>query len=517
MKNQETESGGTSPANETSLSTYSLSSSLDEMLALFRQIFSNDGTLRIRLIENAQCSSIRCGLIYIDGMIDRNQISEGVIKPITSYQFDESERSGTAELMDKIRKQVLNVSDVTDSTDLEEIIAAIISGKTVFLLDGYSGALNISAQGWEIRAISDPMTEKANRGSREGFTESMQVNLTLIRRRIQDSDLKFIFLEVGTRSKTQTCLCYLESLASPDILKELQDRLKRVEIDHILDTGYIAELIRDEPYSPFETIGSTERPDTVVGKLMEGRIALLIEGSPFALTLPYVFVENFQTSEDYYMNYYFASFNRMLRIFGAFLSFSIPAGYVALVTYSQEMVPTQLLLSIAKARIDVPFPTVVEALLMLIVFEILREAGSRIPSNVGQAVSIVGALVLGQAAVDARIVSAPMVIVVGLTGITTLLNPKITGPLIIIRVLLLILAFLLGIYGYFLGLLGLVVHLMSLRSFGVSYMIGVGSIRPQDIKDTVIRVPWWDMYLRPVVIGARNMKRKSSKNKGHQR
>ncbi|AIQ27329.1 spore gernimation protein KA [Paenibacillus sp. FSL P4-0081] len=491
-------------------SSQPLSPSLDDTLALFRKIFSNDGTLRIRVIENKHSMPIRCGLIYVDGMIDRDLIQNGITKPFMAYGFTEQESGNPAELMEKIRMEVINISDIMVSTKLEELVGAVVSGKTVFLLDGYAGALNINAQGWETRAIEEPTTEKAVRGPREGFTESLLVNLTLIRRRVQNSDLKFVFTDIGTRTKTQTCICYMEGLASPDILKELYSRLERVEIDSILDTGYLAELIRDEPYSPFETIGNTERPDALVSKIMEGRIAVLIEGTPFALTLPYVFVENFQASEDYYINYYFASFNRLLRVLGAFMSISIPAGYVALVTYAQEMVPTLLLLSIATARLSVPFPTVVEALLMLTIFEVLREAGARIPTSIGQAVSIVGALVLGQAAVDARIVSAPMVIVVGLTGITTLLNPRLTGPLIIVRLGLLFLSFFLGIYGYFFGLLGLVIHLMSLRSFGVPYMLGVGSIRPQDIKDTAIRAPWWDMYLRPAMIGARNMKRKPS-------
>lgn len=492
-------------------SSQPLSESLDETMNLFRRIFSNDGTLRIRLIENSHDKRIRCGLIYVDGMIDRDLIQNGITRPVLSYEFSEKDGSNPAELMETLRTRVINVSDVMASEKLEELIAAVVAGKTLLLLDGYAGALNINAQGWQIRAVEEPMTEKTIRGPREGFNESLLTNLTLIRRRVQNSDLKFSFCQIGTRSKTQTCICYMESLASPDILKELQGRLSRVEIDTILDTGYLAELIRDEPYSPFELIGSTERPDSVVGKIMEGRIALLIEGSPFALTLPYVFVENFQASEDYYLNYSFATFNRLLRVIGAFMSMSIPAFYVALVTYSQEMVPTLLLLSIATARVAVPFPTVVEALLMLTIFEILREAGARIPNSIGQAVSIVGALVLGQAAVDARIVSAPMVIVVGLTGITTLLNARLTGPLIIVRLLLLVVSFFFGLYGYFFGLLGLVIHLMSLRSFGVPYMLSVSSIRPQDIKDTAIRAPWWDMYMRPAVIGARNMKRKPLK------
>ncbi|WP_203457123.1 spore germination protein [Paenibacillus tepidiphilus] len=512
MKNPDAADSQSKTADETS--SLPLSASLEETAARFRRIFNNDGTLRIRVIENTLDSRIRCALIYVDGMTDRELIQNGITQPVMQFDFALEDSFEPAELMERIRKQVIHISDITVSAQFDEMIDAVVGGMTVFILDGYAGALSINAQGWETRSIEEPATEKAVRGPREGFNESLLTNLTLIRRRVLNPDLKFVFSVIGSRSRTQVCICYMESLASPDILRELQDRLAKVEIDHVLDTGYLAELIRDEPYSPFEMIGSTERPDALVSKLMEGRVALLIEGSPFALTVPYVFVENFQASEDYYINYTFATFNRLLRVLGAFLSISIPAAYVALVTYSQEMVPTLLLLSIASARLSVPFPTVIEAILMLTIFEILREAGARIPNSIGQAVSIVGALVLGQAAVDARIVSAPMVIVVGLTGITTLLNPRLSGPLIVVRAALLVCAFFLGIYGYFFGLLGLVIHLMSLRSFGVSYMLGVGSIRPQDIKDTAIRAPWWDMYLRPAFIGARNMRRKPAGKRG---
>jgi len=508
MSEQETDNTQDKSSSSKTYASLTLSSSLEENLALFQKIFAKDGTLRIREINNTYCKEFRCGLIYIDGMSDRNLIQEAIIRPLMSFDFGATENFTTNGLIEKVQTQIVNISEVTLYKQAEDLIDAIIRGYTVLFLDGNPEGLSLNVQGWETRAISEPSTEKGIRGPREGFTESLPVNLTLIRRRIQNPDLKFIFNELGTRSKTQSCICYLENLASPVILKELQSRLEGVEIDHISDTGYLAELIKDEPYSPFEMIGSSERPDAVVGKLMEGRIVILIEGSPFALTLPYLFIENFQTSEDYYLNYYFASTNRMLRILGAFMSVSIPAIYLALVSFSQEMLPTMLLLSIANARMAVPFPTIVEAVVMLTTFEILREAGARIPVAIGQAVSIVGALVLGQAAVDARIVSAPMVIVVGITGITSLLNPRLTAPLLVLRLLLLISAFLMGLYGYFLGLLGIVIHLMSLRSFGVSYMLKVNSIRPQDIKDTVIRVPWWHMHVHPMIVGVRTRGRK---------
>lgn len=495
-------------------SEQTLSTSLDEMMSLFRQIFNNDGTLRIRVLNNVYSDSLRFGLVYVDGMVDRDMIQEGVIKPVMAFDFSGMISGDKAELMEQIRTRVINISDVVSSTNLDVMISAVIAGKTLLLMDGYAGALNLSTQGWETKAIAEPVEEKSVKGPREGFTESLLVNLTLIRRRVQSSDLKFLFSQVGTRSNTQICICYMESLASPAILKELQNRIQQVDIDLILDTNYLSELIRDEPYSPFEMTGSTERPDAVVSKIMEGRVAVLLEGSPYALTVPFVFVENLQASSDYYNNYYFGSFNRMLRILGAFMSLSIPALYLALVTFSQEMLPTMLLLSISTARVAVPFPTVVEAIFMLTIFEVLREAGERIPTYIGQAISIVGALVLGQAAVEARIISAPMIIVVGLTGIMALLNPRLTGPLIVVRTLLLFASFFLGLYGYFLGMLGLVIHLMSLRSFGVPYMLGVGSIRPQDVKDTAIRAPWWHMYTRPALIEVRNMKRKASNKPG---
>lgn len=196
-----------------------LSPSLDDTIALFRRIFNNDGTLRVRVIENKHGVPVRCGLIYVEGMIDRDLIQNGITKPVMNYEFSEKESGNPAELMEKIRMEVINISDIMVSTELEELVGAVVSGKTVFLLDGYAGALNINAQGWETRSIAEPETEKAVRGPREGFTESLLVNLTLIRRRVQNSDLKFVFTNIGTRSKTQTCICYMESLASPTFLR----------------------------------------------------------------------------------------------------------------------------------------------------------------------------------------------------------------------------------------------------------------------------------------------------------
>ncbi|MFD1910028.1 spore germination protein [Paenibacillus rhizoplanae] len=244
-----------------------LSPSLEETVGRLRKIFNNDGTLRVRIMENSQGAPVRCGLIYVDGMVDRNLIQTGIIKPILAYQPAEEEHRDPKVLMERIRLTVIDTPDVMVSEELDGLIGAVVSGKAVLLLEGYAGGLIINVQGWDSRAIEEPTTEKKQCAApREGFTESLLVNLTLIRRRVRDPDLKIEFTEIGTRSKTQTCICYMGSLASPDIIKELYDRLEKVELDLILDTGYLAELIRDEPYSPFETVGSTERPDTLVSK-----------------------------------------------------------------------------------------------------------------------------------------------------------------------------------------------------------------------------------------------------------
>lgn len=329
----------------------------------------------------------------------------------------------------------------------------------------------------------------------------------LIRKRIKNPNLKFKLRTFGVQTKTRAFICYIEGIANPKIVEELNKRLDSIEIDGVLDTGYIEELIKDSPYSLFNTIGHTERPDVVAGKLLEGRIALVLDGTPVALTLPHIFIEFFQASEDYYENFYFASFNRLLRIISFIMTITIPAAYVALITYHQELIPTNLLLSISAARQGVPFPSIVELLGLLIVFEILRETGTRMPNYIGEALSIVGALVLGQAAVEARFVSAPMVIVVALAGITGLMTPKLEGTVIILRIAFLLMAAILGLYGITFGISLVLIHLFSIRSFGIQYMSHTSILDYKELQDVTIRAPWWHMKFRPKSMAIYNFQR----------
>lgn len=463
--------------------------SVEQNIALFKRMFAGDDTVKIRHFRHPSLSLVYGCVIYIDGMVSQDTLNNNILRPILSYQSPE-EHEGHS-FMELMMDWLIDAGDLHLADDMDEILNLLLYGQTVLLLEGQARALMIGTQGWQSRSISEPGTEKSVLGPRESFTESLTVNLSMVRRRVKSSDLKFKFMELGKTTNTKICLCYVESVVPPKILKQLIKRLEGLNIDAVLDSGQLQEMIRDAPLSIYETVGNTERPDAVAGKILEGRIAILVDGSPFALTVPFLFIEYFQVSEDYYSNYFFASFNRIIRFMGEFLAISIPAIYISLVTYNQEMMPTPLLLSIAAARQSVPLPTVAECFMMLVVFEILREAGTRIPTSIGQAVSIVGALVLGQAAVDARVVSAPMVIVVGFTGITTLLNIKMKAASIFSRFFLLSLSSFLGLYGYLFGMIGLIIHLMSLRSFGVPYMLTVGSFKEEDIRDTVFRAPWW--------------------------
>lgn len=478
---------------------------------LIMDIFKGDQTLRIRDMQNKWLKTAEFCIFYIDGMINPEIVNENIIQPLICN--DLTEFIETQNLLEEIKSKVINVNNVACETDINKIVSAIIDGDTVLFMDGYKEALIIDTKGWEKRAITEPESARVVRGPREGFTETIMVNLTLVRRKIKSPDLKFKFKELGERTRTRICICYIEGLYMDGVLEELEQRLDKIKIDGIMDSGYIQELIKDAPYSPYETVGFSERPDVIAAKLLEGRVALFVDGSPFVLTVPYLVVENFQANEDYYNNYIYSSINRLIRGFTAVTSICIPALFLSLVTYHHEMLPTPLLLSISASRQGVPLSTSLSLFIMLFIFDILREVGTRMPSPIGQAVNIVGTLVLGQAAVEAKLVSAPVIIVTALTGIMTLLNMNFIGATIIFRTFLLIGASVLGIYGLLICIIVIYLHLMSLRSFNVPYMMNLTRLKNHDAQDAWIRAPWWSMKLRPKILAEKDLTRQASKKK----
>lgn len=466
----------------------SLTGILKKDIKHYLDIFKNDETFEFRLIDNQDCS-IRCGIVYLSPLIDKNIINNNLISPIMKSDIENNIKK--EDIIDFIKYRIINILTVKKTSDEQTIILNILQGNTVIFLNGILEALVVDTKGGQVRDIKEPEGESVIRGSREGFNESLKTNISLIRRKIISSQLKFSYREVGNVTRTKICICYLDNVVSKQILEELNKRLSTIKIDGVLESGYIEELIRDHSKLPFNTVGNTEKPDVVASKLLEGRIAILCDGTPFVLTIPFLFLENIQNVEDYNNNYIYGSFNRLIRILGFFLATSIPAIYLAVLTYHQEMVPTQLLLSIAASRESVPLPIFIEAIIMLLIFDILKEASTRMPKTLGQTVSIIGALVLGEAAVQAKIISPSMVIIVATTGICSYLLPKIYMPILILRYIFMIASSAIGLYGYLFAAICISFYLTSMKSFGVNYMSKFIKIDKESLYDTSIRYPWW--------------------------
>lgn len=498
----------TSNAQDTKeLKKLALCSKLDLNLEAINKIFKDDETLVTRTIVNKENSGIKAAIVYSDGMVDNLIVNQHVIMPVQEVSF---EKKNDVDLADLIAERITLSNTVEKTDDFEKLIQAIVYGDTVLFIDGTSNALILNTKGFKLRSIEEPDGERVLSGPREGFTEGILLNLSLVRRRLRTEKLKMKYQTFGTVSKTKACVCYIEGIADQKIVDELFKRLEKFNLDGALDVNYITEQIKDHKYSPFKTIGTTERPDVVAAKLLEGRVALFLDGTPVVLTLPFLFAESFQSSDDYYINFYYSTFFRILRYFGFFLAISVPALYVSITTYHHEMLPSQLLLSLSVSRQGVPLPTIIEAFAMLIVFELLRESGIRMNSNIGQALSIVGALVIGQAAVEAKLVSAPMIIVVGLTGITGLIMPRVKGIIILSRYYLLLISSFLGLYGYMIGLMSIVIYTLSLHSFGIRYMSDLLTMNMQRQKDVVIRAPWNFMKDRPGYIATKKERQNSN-------
>ena len=460
-------------------SAFQLNSSLADNLALLAEIFRDDVTFQQRELRS-RTDATQYALLFCDGMVGTRLLNDDILKPVQESRLS---RPGLKALME----QLLPANSAVLVTEVGAIVEAIVSGDSAVLMEGEAGAVVVNTKGYAVRAVSEPDDEKSLRGPREGFNESLMTNVSLLRRKLQTSDLKFKSLTLGTRSNTKAFLCYLDSLADKSVLAELERRLADVCVDGVLDVNYLQEYIKDGRRSIFKTCGSTEKPDIVAAKLLEGRIALILDGTPIVLTVPYLFIENFQAADDYYIGFYFGSLGRLLRLIGFLITISAPAVYISLVAFHPEMIPTQLMISMAAAISKVPFPTVVECVMMLLVFEVLRETGIRTPGKIGQALSVVGALIVGQAAVEARLVSAPVVIIVALTGITALMIPRMGTAVLVMRGLLLLGAAFFGYYGYIMVLLALFFYLCGMKSFGLDYLSQMLSYSPPGGQDIYIR------------------------------
>jgi spore germination protein KA len=471
-----------------------IKSTISDNLQALEMTLGKSADFHFREIETDYPFSIHIG--YFHGMASEDYINSYIVRPLSRLNTS-FVPSSSSELLTYVKKKVLHSATVQEVYSLPTVIKGVLAGKTVAFLDGCNRALLIESQGFKTRNVEEPETEASVRGSREGFSEVLSVNTALLRRRIKNSQLIVQNMVLGKHTNTQIRLIYMENLVNKKVLHEVKQRLKNIDIDSVLESGYIEQYIEDHSFSIFPTIGNSEKPDKIAAKILEGRVAILCDGTPFALTVPQLFIENFQVTEDYYSRFYLASLLRIFRILSLYLTVLTPAIFVAISSFHQEMIPTLLITTIAASEEKVPFPIFVEALIMVVLFELLREAGLRMPRPVGSAITIVGALILGEAAVQAGIVSAPMVIVVALTAITGFIVTPLNDGIVISRLFLLFLAGLLGFYGIFIGILILLGHICSLRSFGTPYLAPLGPILLSEVKDSIVRMPLWTLNTKP--------------------
>lgn len=462
---------------------------LNENLAvnetIMNRIFDKDSVFNLRHIVSRNGEN-RYFIAYFDGMVDNQIIDLNIIRPLTLCDGEVSPEA--------VAQRVITTDTFNITEDLSKACAAMIQGDTLIFIDGYKEVISASSKGYKTRGVDEPDSEKNLRGPREGFTESIIANTALLRRCLLSPDLKMDMQSVTTLSDQKICLCYLDSLVDKNVLERLKKRLSRIHLKTALSANYIEEYIRDSRYSPFKTVGMTEKPDIAAAKILEGRIIILVDGTPSVLSVPFLLLEYFQSGNDYYSNFWLGSAQRLLRIVGVFLSVSVPAIYISLICFHQEMLPVKLLISVASSREGVPLSAVLELFVMLAAFELLNEAGIMMPQGIGNALSTVGGVVIGQAAVDARFISAPLVIVVAFTGLTDLMVPKMKEAMLVTRLFLLTLSAIVGLYGYIIGVLFILAMLISMNSFGVPYTSFIATWKLEDMRDTGLRAPLWMLH-----------------------
>lgn len=484
--------------------------SLDKNVEILKGIFADCDDVQFRSVVVGDVFKVNITFVYIDGLVNKEYIAEHAIyslfveEEIKSFTLEGFKKS----LIQTISKEALTTIDIKEEFHMDKVINAILSGDTVILIDNIEKCLIFDSKGWVSRGVEEPQTETVIRGPRDGFNESVKVNMSLIRRRIKDPNLKIKMTTVGRRSQTNVAIMYIEDIVNKSLVQEVNERLNSVDIDAILDSSLLENLIEDNYLSPFPQIENTERPDSVAASLYEGRVAILVDNSPFALLVPATVGTLLQSTEDYYTRWQEAQGVRVLRIIAVFLSLITPSLYIAIISYHPGLLPTKLTYYLAASRLNVPFPAVVETFLMEVTIELIRESGTRISGPIGTTIGIVGGLIIGQAAVEAGIVSSILIIIVAITTISSFAIPsyEFSAGLRVWRFVLIVFSAILGLYGIMLAVIILGTHLVKLNSFGVPFTspysgLGVSS---GELKDTLVKAPIQEFKERPSFTKPRN-------------
>ena len=447
----------------------------------FKQHFERDDLFVLKEITNKNDSSLKLAIALNNCMVKSDTVNRDIIGPLSNMPLKNS-------IADVLRAGVFAFSAKL-CYSFNDAVINVASGDTVIFVGDADCVITIDTKGFMQRGVLAPEAEQSVIGPSEGFNESIVTNLSLVKKRLMTHNLKNEFIKLGKQSNSQIAICYIDGITKSQYVEKIKQKLKEISIDYVGDTNYIAEFIKQKNSLFFKTYGKTNRPDVFASKLLEGRVGLILNGSPTALTLPFLFIENFQTPDDYYLNCWYANVGRVLRALGFFMSFIIPSLYVGVTLHHLPMLPPEWLYSISASRIGVPVPIIVEILLLFLVFEILRETGTRMPSSIGLALNVVGAIILGQAAVDAKLVSAPTVIVVAFSGVMGLMVPHLKGAAFYLRLGFTILSAAAGLPGFFMSLILLFLLISNISSFGVPFIYMYSFFPTFPPNDTFLRAP----------------------------
>ncbi|GAB7387076.1 spore germination protein [Bacillaceae bacterium] len=493
-----------------------LSKDLEANLRLVREILGESDDLVIRRFHIGGRREFMAALVYIDGLTDKVVINDFILRPamIEIRESDPNQAVSRQALHNLLDQYGVTINEVDEAEDMQKVIRSVLSGDSALFIEENEKALLLNTKGWDHRGVEEPSTEAVVRGPRDGFTETLRVNTAQIRRRLRDPDLRVKNMTVGKRTNTDIALMYIEGLVDQEVLQEVERRINRIDIDAALESGYIEQFIEDNHWSPFPQIQNTERPDKAAANLLEGKVVIVVDSTPFVLIAPAVFSQFYHSPEDYYERFWIGTFVRFIRVLSMLIALLAPSIYIAFSSFHPEMIPSKLVIAMAAGRSTVPFPSIVEALMMEITVEILREASVRLPGPIGPTIGIVGALVVGQAAVQAGIVSPIMVITVAITTIGSFASPSYNAAIALrlLRFPMMLMAAMFGLYGIMLLLLLIILHLASLKSFGVPYLAPFSPSRLTDMKDTFIRAPLNWMIQRPEMMKPQDQTRMEFQN-----
>lgn len=482
-----------------------ISKVLNENIAYIDELYKESADVVKRKFPVGEKKNIWTYILFIDNMSSSTTIETTVVHSlITNIRLtkpDITDLSG--DIFEALIDGGITSPDIREATDFDDINVSIMSGDTALFVDGYDKVLIVSTRGFASRGVQSADTEIVVQGSKEAFSEGLRTNTVLIRRRIRDTNLIVKQLRVGKRSQTDVAIVYLNDVVRQDVLSLAVERINKIDIDAILDVGYIEQFIEDDWASPFPQGQITERPDKAASAILEGRIVIVVDNSPFVLIIPTTLNCFFQSPEDYYQRFEIMSFTRVIRYIASIIAVTLPGLYLAVALYNPSMIPTEIMFKMTSARENVPFPTVIEILIMDIAFELLREAGIRLPTAIGSTMGVVGGIIIGQAAVEAGLVSPIVVIIIALTGVCGFAIPNVSlvSGIRLTKYLIIFLSAMLGLFGFWLAAILILIHLASLKSFGFPYLYPFVSGETNnytDLKDSIIRMPVFTMKKRPI-------------------